>query len=37
MDLAKMNELLSLMNSEEIRDGLWFIDLCERNGQHGRG
>ena len=28
---ANMNELLSLMTPEEIEDGLWFIDTCERN------
>ena len=32
MDPAKMNELLSLMTSDEIADGLWFVDVCERNG-----
>ena len=32
VDPAKMNELLSLMTSDEIRDGLWFVCVCERNG-----
>jgi len=27
-----MNELLALMTPEEIDDGLWFVDVCERNG-----
>lgn len=32
MDPAKMNELLSLMKPEEINDGLWFVDVCEHDG-----
>ena len=32
MDATRMNELLSLTTPEEIDDGLWFIDVCERNG-----
>jgi hypothetical protein len=32
MDLAKTNDVLSLMTPEEIEDGLWFVDACERNG-----
>ena len=31
-----MNDLLSLMKPEEIEDGLWFIDVCERNGNMGQ-
>lgn len=27
-----MNQLFSLMTPEEIEDGLWFVDVCERNG-----
>jgi len=27
-----LNELLSLITTEEIEDGLWFVDVCERNG-----
>ena len=36
MHLAKMNELFSLMTPEEIDDGLWFVDVCERNGNMGQ-
>ena len=32
MDPAKMSDLLSLMTPEEIEDDLWFVDVCERNG-----
>ena len=32
MDPARMNDLLSLMTPEEIEDGLWFADVCLRNG-----
>ena len=32
MTSATVNEVLARMTPEEIRDGLWFLDVCERSG-----
>jgi hypothetical protein len=35
MNTARMDEILSIMTPDEVRDALWFVDTWERAGNMG--